>query len=121
VGERVRKAGRMSPKCEMAMKDGIPGTGRNRLGRCLLMAGLMVLVSPGCERGPAPLGDRLPEARSRFEKICSGCHPVDVPLRRRKSLKGWRETVGEMRAKGASLTDQEAEEVARYLAQTRGL
>lgn len=80
-----------------------------------------VVLVFACERKPEPLGDRLADVRSRFEKVCSGCHPAEVPLRRRKSLSGWRDTVAEMRGKGAPLTDREAEEIAQYLALTRGL
>lgn len=109
------------------MTEPIAGTGHpDRVRRptaawAAVAALAAVVLVCACERNPEPLGDRLADARSRFEKVCSGCHPTEVPLRRRKSLSGWRDTVAEMRGKGAPLTDREAEEIAQYLALTRGL
>lgn len=80
----------------------------------------LLATFPGCGGSPAPLGDKLSDARERFEQACSRCHSLDLPLHRRKSLEGWRQTVRAMRAHGARLTDEEADEVARYLTQIRG-
>jgi len=111
---------RTSWKDQVAVIGGTTDTGGRRRCRWFPFVASLLLVGPACDRGTAPLGDRLPEARSSFERACSGCHPLDVPLRRHKSLEGWKKTVAEMRGKGASLTAQEAEDVARYLAQIRG-
>jgi len=107
---------------EAMPRDGRPDRVRRSTAAWAAVAALaiVVLVS-ACEQKPEPLGDRLADVRSRFEKVCSGCHPTEVPLHRRKSLSGWRDTVAEMRGKGAPLTDREAEEIAQYLALTRGL
>jgi mono/diheme cytochrome c family protein len=110
----------MSPTTRTGAKEATPRGGRGSSPIRVLAATLALTLGAACERAPEPLGEKLADARSRFERVCSGCHPLEVPLRRHKSLSGWRATVAEMRNKGAVLTDAEAEEVARYLAQTRG-
>lgn len=67
----------------------------------------------GCQTHPRP------EDRALFERVCSGCHPLDVPLSKNRDLKGWRQTVLAMRDRGAPLSESEAERVARYLAGVR--
>lgn len=99
----------------MAHRRGEHGLGSWGMGLLLALA-----VGAGCDRSPESLGDRLPAVKERFERVCSRCHPLDLPLRRRKSLDGWRRTVAAMRRQGATLTDREAEEIATYLAQIRG-
>lgn len=50
-----------------------------------------------------------------FERTCGQCHPLERPLSKHKDLEGWRRTVAVMRARGAKLTDVEAEWVVEYL------
>lgn len=86
----------------------------NRPALAAGIAGLLVLS--GCSGATAPPseGERL------FRVRCARCHSLETPLSVRRDLEGWRRTVWAMRQRGAELTDEEAEQVARYLAQVRG-
>lgn len=93
-----------------------------RLGTRRLWLGLALCTAlAGCYREPDPLGDRMAEAKQLFQAACSQCHPLDIPLRRHKTAEGWRRTVSAMRQRGAQITGDEAELIARYLAQVRGV
>jgi competence ComEA-like helix-hairpin-helix protein len=64
----------------------------------------------------------LPEApgKDAFASVCTQCHGLDriTPLKRTADV--WRNTVDEMRAKGASATDQEFTAIVNYLAKNFG-
>lgn len=77
--------------------------------------GLVVAAVVGCSG--IPNGD---PAAKRFATACSRCHPAETALGVRRDLEGWRRTIWGMRQKGARIDDQEAEEIARYLARVRG-
>jgi hypothetical protein len=81
---------------------------------------LALLLAGGCSGEPGFSTEDLLRVKLLFETKCSRCHPLDLPLRRAKTLEGWRRTVGAMRKRGVELTDEEAEKIARYLASIRG-
>lgn len=55
-----------------------------------------------------------------MESACSRCHSSEVAFQvKGRSLEEWRRVVATMRARGAALTDGEADRVARYLAKPR--
>jgi competence protein ComEA len=65
----------------------------------------------------------LPEAegRSAVIELCGGCHDVAATVEKRKTQKDWRASVADMRAKGATPTDDEAKVIADYMTRYFGL
>jgi hypothetical protein len=59
-------------------------------------------------------GEELLEAR------CTRCHALDIVEGATKTQAEWESTVERMRAKGAELTDAEAQVLVDYLASTYG-
>jgi len=86
----------------------------NRIAKLACWGGLLVLFACSGGKG-ASEGEQL------FRVRCARCHTVATPLSVRQDLAGWRRVVWVMRQRGAELTDGEAEKVARYLAEIRGL
>lgn len=68
----------------------------------------------------APPMTNAVEGKSLFEIKCSLCHSLNRPASKSKSYDGWLSTVHRMIGNGAPLTDEEAEIIAAYLAQTYG-
>jgi hypothetical protein len=62
---------------------------------------------------PGPGADLLSRA-------CQSCHGLDTVMSEKHDVDGWRSVVGSMINNGASLTDQEADTVANYLATNFG-
>ncbi|PLX41172.1 MAG: hypothetical protein C0608_06825 [Deltaproteobacteria bacterium] len=82
------------------------------LGAVLLLAAL-ILTPLGCTSK-----ERSPEAHL-LEVGCGVCHSTETPLSKRKTLEGWRRTVNAMRARGARISDEEAEKIVNYLYRIR--
>lgn len=61
------------------------------------------------------------EGKSTFMELCGGCHDVRATVEKRKTRKDWRTSVADMRAKGASATDDEAKVIAAYMTRYFGL
>lgn len=80
-------------------------------------AGFAAALLASCLGSQGPSGSR---AENLFEVSCARCHSIEVPLSRRKTLEGWKKTIWAMRQRGADLTDQQAEEIAQYLARVQG-
>jgi len=94
----------------------------------LVLLGWVVACAGGGEEPPAPTmpeeeeaggpavlsGDYLLEAR------CTQCHNLDRVKAASKTLDEWASTVGRMRGRGAELTDEEADILSEYLAETYG-
>jgi quinoprotein glucose dehydrogenase len=60
----------------------------------------------------------LPEgpARPLVQRMCAGCHALEVVLKATRSRDKWEEVVDNMVARGAKGTDEEIEQVIEYLA-----
>ncbi|MCX7770773.1 MAG: hypothetical protein N2202_06790 [Proteobacteria bacterium] len=61
-------------------------------------------------------------AKAIFESRCSICHPLEWSLERRKTKKGWKETVERMRKKTAGnvISDEDVVIITEYLYKIRG-
>lgn len=61
-------------------------------------------------------------AQKIFESRCSICHPLEWSLERKKTKKGWRETVERMRKKTAGnvITEEDVVIIVEYLYKIRG-
>ena len=85
-----------------------------RRGQTAFAAGLWLGVTVwGCGAGGNPADEEL------FRTACTGCHTLAEPLSKAKTLDGWRKTIWAMRQRGARLTDEEAERLARHLTRVR--
>jgi quinoprotein glucose dehydrogenase len=65
----------------------------------------------------APVRDTLPEGpgKATTQKICTQCHGIDVAISSKRTPEGWRRTVADMAARGASGTPAELNAVVAYL------
>jgi len=61
--------------------------------------------------------DRAAAARQLIETRCVICHSADLIEQQRLDRRQWQAVVTKMRSWGAPLSDAEAEDVIRYLAQ----
>lgn len=70
----------------------------------------------------AALGQDLPPGPGAdlVQKACQNCHGLDTVTSARNNLDGWRSVVSTMVDNGASLSDQEADQVSNYLATNFG-
>ena len=77
-----------------------------------LIAGFIVLTA-GAARAdtmpPGPMHDTV-------VKACAQCHSADVVSSQRKTRAGWADTVNQMVANGAQVSDAEFDKVVDYLA-----
>ena len=70
---------------------------------------------------PPVWAEEKKDAKQLFESKCRICHSVKKPKSKRKTKKGWRETVTRMKdARKAPITDDEAEIIIDYLSQRYG-
>ena len=61
------------------------------------------------------------EAKSLFEKRCSLCHSTSRALDKSKTAEEWKQTVTRMKGHaGDRISDEDAETISKYLAETRG-
>lgn len=79
------------------------------------------LQMTACSEKKQTLGERGPDVKATFEKVCSACHSIDIPLSRNKSPEGWRETVNRMKSKGLSIDQKTTDDIVNYLISTRGV
>jgi len=94
----------------------------------LVLLGLVVACAGGGEEPPAPTMPEEEEAEGPvvlsgedlLEARCTQCHNLDRVKTASKTLDEWASTVGRMRGRGAELTDEEADRLAEYLAETYG-
>src|ERR1700677_658610 len=79
----------------------------------LLLAGL----APLSAFGQAPVS-QLPDGPNRetVQRICSGCHSVQMFLGRGMTREQWGGVVSNMIGRGAKISDQEFDEIVNYLA-----
>jgi cytochrome c oxidase cbb3-type subunit 3 len=81
----------------------------------LLLSGFAPLAAFGQTQA-----SQLPEGpyRETVQRICSGCHSVQMFSGREMTREQWGGVVSNMIGRGAKLSDQEFDEVVNYLAQT---
>ncbi|MCX5802301.1 MAG: hypothetical protein NTU69_02005 [Proteobacteria bacterium] len=61
------------------------------------------------------------DAKNLFEKKCSGCHSLDRPKSKKKTMNEWKTTVMRMmNVRGAPGTEEEAKIIIDYLAKNYG-
>jgi len=63
-------------------------------------------------------GNDLPEGKGKDKvaNVCTQCHGLEAIVNSKRTLQEWRDLVNDMVSNGASLTDEEVELVAQYLA-----
>ncbi len=54
--------------------------------------------------------------KDAFASVCTQCHGLDIITPLKRTAAEWKATVAEMKAKGASATDQDLDAIADYLA-----
>jgi competence ComEA-like helix-hairpin-helix protein len=66
--------------------------------------------------------DDLPAGKGRetLENTCTECHGLDRVLAKLRTTAQWREVGARMRAKGATMTDEELTTLVEYLSQNFG-
>jgi competence protein ComEA len=79
------------------------------------------LTALGLTAGQEKAGG-LPEAKGKatLEKVCVGCHELDVVTASRRTKMGWQQNVDDMVSRGAEGSDQEMAEVVEYLTKYYG-
>jgi competence protein ComEA len=82
----------------------------------IVMSGLTAAaqnVSPPADEHPVlPPGP----GRELMIRVCSPCHSPDLAADQQLDPEGWKSLVDQMASKGATATDEEFEEIVRYLA-----
>ena len=86
------------------------------LRRSVLAFGLAVLASalPAAAQGP---NDILPDdpAKALVVRACTACHQAPQVVAKRRTAEEWDTMVGKMVDRGATLTDEEQDQVYDYL------
>src|ERR1700733_9498415 len=91
---------------------------------CVLFAGMLLLpliaalaVPAQEQKGTHTPTQELPpgEGKDLLVKQCSGCHQLTVVTSQHKSESGWTDIIIEMRNRGANGSDEDMEQVIRYL------
>ena len=60
------------------------------------------------------------KGKATLEKVCVGCHELDVVTATRRTKIGWQQNVEDMISRGAEGSDQEMAEVVAYLTKFYG-
>ena len=55
------------------------------------------------------------KGKATFQRICAGCHELDVATSNRFTQTGWAQKVDDMISRGATASDEEVSEVVAYL------
>ncbi len=103
----------------------------NRMAPLLLAAALVlpVAVFSACGGGAATqpssgtdssTGAPALDGTTLLQERCTQCHDLDRVKQAQKTLAEWETTVQQMRGHGAVLTDEEAQTLVQYLAETYG-
>lgn len=87
------------------------------------MVSLVVLLALVCGVGAQTGKVVFPEAegRSMVIELCGGCHDASATVEKRKTRTDWGKSVEDMRAKGATPTDDEAKVIAAYMTRHFGI
>jgi mono/diheme cytochrome c family protein len=61
---------------------------------------------------------KLPDGpgKALVERVCSGCHGLESVVRARNTKERWNTIVDDMVSRGATATDDEADQIVNYLA-----
>jgi cytochrome c5 len=81
-----------------------------------LIAGFVVLAAGAAQANTLPPGPM----HDTVTKACAQCHSADVVSSQRKSRADWADTVNQMVANGAQVSDAEFDKVVDYLAKNFG-
>jgi mono/diheme cytochrome c family protein len=70
---------------------------------------------------PSPPADEHPklpagQGRELMIRVCSTCHSPDLAAEQQLDQAAWKALVDQMASKGATATDEEFDEIVRYLA-----
>jgi competence protein ComEA len=65
------------------------------------------------QNAPKPLPDG--PGKDTFVRVCSKCHSTDIPASQHKNADEWTDTLIDMRNKGAEASDEELEQILKYL------
>src|ERR1035438_5306082 len=85
-----------------------------------LAAGILLMAS-ALAGGQEKAGDPSEaKGKATLEKICLGCHELDVVTASRRTKIGWQQNVEDMISRGAEGSDQEMAEVVEYLTKFYG-
>ncbi len=91
--------------------------------RALSLAAAVVVMSglTGVAQTASPPDDEHPAlptgpGRELMIRVCSQCHSPDVAAEQQNDTAGWKTLVDQMASKGAVATDEEFDEIVRYLA-----
>ena len=60
------------------------------------------------------------DGKALLESKCTTCHSAKMTMAVKRDKAGWTKTIEKMKAKGAKLTDAEAEAIADYLVEAAG-
>jgi len=75
----------------------------------VLLVALPLLA--GQKAGELPDG----KGKSTVQKVCAGCHEIDVVIGARRTQIGWQQNVEDMISRGAEGSDEEMADVVAYL------
>jgi mono/diheme cytochrome c family protein len=81
----------------------------------LVLAGAFAALCAATLASAADAPSPLAPARATFEGKCASCHPLERSLAKQAYYEGWKTTVKRMIAKGAALTQKDADQVIAYL------
>jgi len=77
-----------------------------------LIAGFVLIAATAAQADTLPPGP----GREMVAKACAQCHSADVVSAQRKSRADWADTVTQMVASGAQVSDADFDKVVTYLA-----
>lgn len=111
---RIRQGLGISDMRKTARIRDYPGLGRGFVAGLFLTA---LALAATQEKAAGP-----PDAKGNatLEKICIGCHELDVVTATRRTKIGWQQSVDDMISRGAEGSDQEMAAVVEYLAKFYG-
>ena len=94
---------------------------RQLQGLACVSLGVLVALAPVVGAQARKVEFPEAEGRSMVIELCGGCHDAAAIVEKRKTQKDWRASVADMRAKGATPTDDEAKVIAAYMTRHFGL
>jgi mono/diheme cytochrome c family protein len=104
-----------------ALLIGAAFVGTAAIGGCATSAAAQdqPAAQPPAAAAPAA-ADASAQTKALFETQCSNCHELRIATGQRKTEDEWATTVYNMLAKGAPITQEQADEIIAYLAKNYG-